>query len=78
MRAIEKKLNDLNDDELLAISEAIDLELSRREERNEEIPESARRRAVMRDQSYRRATGSSAPPVRVTGLKGQRKRREAA
>ncbi|MGD0655144.1 MAG: hypothetical protein ABSA16_12425 [Thermoguttaceae bacterium] len=78
MKAILKNLNDLNNDELLSLSEAIDLELGRRQERTEEIPESARRRAVLRDQSYRRATGSTAPPVRVTGLKGQRKRRHAA
>jgi len=71
-------LNNLNNDELLSLSEAIDLELVRRQERIEEIPESARRRAVLRDQSYRRSTGSSAPPVRVTGLKEQHKRRHAA
>ncbi|MGD0382821.1 MAG: hypothetical protein ABSA77_04805 [Thermoguttaceae bacterium] len=78
MKAILKNLNDLNNDELLSLSEAIDLELQRRQERTEEIPESARRRAILRDQSYRRSTGSTAPPVRVTGLKGQRKRRHAA
>jgi hypothetical protein len=78
MNSIVKKLNNLKDDELLAISEAIDLELERRMDRSEEIPESARRRAVLRGQSYRRSTGSSAPPVRVTGLKDQNKRRFAA
>jgi hypothetical protein len=78
MKTIVKKLNNLNDDELLSLSEAIDQELERRQERMEEIPESARRRAIMRDQSYRRATGSSAPPVSVTGLKEQRKQRRAA
>jgi hypothetical protein len=78
MNAIVKKLLNLNDDELLAISEEIDVELERRQERTEEIPESARRRAVMREQSYRRVTGSVAPPVRATGLKEQRKRRNAA
>jgi hypothetical protein len=78
MKSIVKKLHNLNDDELLIISEAIDLELEHRQEKIEEIPESARRRAVMRDQSYRRATGSSAPPVRATGLKDQHKCRYAA
>jgi len=78
MKTIFKKLNDLNSDELLALSEAIDLELGRRQERTEEVPESARRRAVLRDQSYRRSTGSTAPPVRVTGLKERRKGRRAA
>jgi hypothetical protein len=78
MHAIIKKLQNLNDDELLALSEAIDTELECREEKNDAIPESARRRAVMRDQSYRKATGASAPPVRATGLKDHRKRRYAA
>ena len=78
MKTIMKSLDKLNNDELQALSEAIDVEMERREERIEEIPESARRRAVLRDQSYRRATGSSAPPVRITGLKEQRKRRNAA
>jgi hypothetical protein len=78
MNAIIKKLLHLNDDELLAITEAIDLELERRQDREEEIPESARRRAVSRDKSYRRTTGSTAPPVRATGLKDIKKRRRAA
>jgi hypothetical protein len=78
MKTIFKNLNKLNADELLALSEAIDLELDRRQERTEEIPESARRRAILRDQSYRRSTGASAPPVRTTGLKEQRKGRRAA
>jgi hypothetical protein len=78
MKAIIKNLNNLNNDELQALTEAIDLELERRQERMEEIPESARRRAILRDQSYRRSTGSTAPPVRVTGLKEQRNRRHAA
>ena len=78
MIPIIKNLNNLNNDELQTLSEAIDLELERREQRVDEIPQSARRRAVLRDQSYRRSTGSSAPPVRVTGLKEPRKRRNAA
>jgi hypothetical protein len=78
MHGIGKKLQNLNDEELLVLSEAIDMELERREELNDDVPESARRRAVMRDQSYRRATGSSAPPVRATGLKKPDKRRFAA
>jgi hypothetical protein len=78
MKTIIKKLYNLNDEELLSISEAIDQEIERRQERTEEIPESARRRAILRDQSYRRSTGSSAPPVRTTGLKDQSKRRNAA
>ncbi len=78
MQTIIKQLRELGIEELLAISEAIDLELGSRLERGEEIPDSARRRAVMREQSYRKSTGSSAPPVRATGLKERRKRRDAA
>ena len=78
MKTIIKKLNNMAEDELLALGEAIDLELDRRLERTEEVPESARRRASLRDQSYRRSTGSTAPPVRVTGLKERRKSRRAA
>lgn len=78
MQAIKKKLRNMNDDELRALSEEIDLEMERRQERIDEVPESARRRAVLRDQSYRRTTGSTAPPVRATGLKEQRKPRHAA
>jgi hypothetical protein len=78
MKSIIKMLRQLNEEELLILCEAVDLELDRRLERVEEIPESARRRAVMRDKSYRRSIGSSAPPIRLTGLKEQRKRPFAA
>lgn len=78
MHAIIKKLRQLRDEELLTLCEAVDLEIDRRQERVEEIPESARRRAVLREQSYRRSTGSLALPVRVTGLKEQHKRPFAA
>jgi hypothetical protein len=78
MKVIIKNLDNLNNEELQALSESIDLELERREQRVDGVPQSARRRAVLRDQSYRRSTGSSAPPVRVTGLKEPRKRRNAA
>ncbi len=69
MKALLKRLHRLDDDELLAISEAIDHELDRRLQRAERIPESARRRAVQRSQSYRQRNGSAAPPVRVTGMR---------
>lgn len=78
MNSILKHLRKLADDELLAVSEAIDIELERRLERTEEeIPDSARRRAVQRDQSYRRATGASAPPIYAVGLGKQKDRRAA-
>ena len=69
MKSLLKRLHRLDDDELQAISEAIDYELERRLQRAERIPESARRRAVQRSQSYRQCNGSSAPPVRVTGMR---------
>ena len=79
LNTLLKRLHKLGDDELLAVSEAIDHELDRREEHADLIPESARLRAVKRSQSYRHATGSSALPVRVAGLRDKSKgRRKAA
>ena len=78
MDAILKRLRQLSDDELLSVSEAIDMELELRLQRQEEIPDSARRRAVQRQKSYRRTLGSSALPVRMAGLKDVRPRRRAA
>ena len=77
MDSIFKRLRSLAEDELLAISQAIDDELSRRLSRDEDLPDSAKRRAVMRSQSYRRNTGSSAAPVFSTGI-GKDPRRRAA
>lgn len=76
MESMSKRLRLLSDDELLALSEAIDIELERRMDFADEIPDSARRRAVLRQQSYRRAVGSHAPPVSATGL-GKHRRRAA-
>ena len=78
MNVLLKRLHKLADDELLAVSEAIDRELERRLDLTDSVPESARRRAVQREQSYRRRTGSSALPVRVAGLRDAHKRRRAA
>jgi hypothetical protein len=78
MNAILKQLRQLSDDELLFVSEAIDLELENRLQRQDEIPDSARRRAVQRQKSYRHSLGSSALPVKVMGLKDSRRRRLAA
>jgi ribosomal protein S13 len=78
MNAILKRLRQLSDDELLSVSEAIDIELEHRLEREDEIPDSARRRAVQRQKSYRHSLGSSALPVKVAGLKDSRRRRLAA
>jgi hypothetical protein len=74
MNHILNQLQRLSDDELSNLSEAIDLELDRRLETFDEIPESARRRALQRQKSYRRSVGSSAPPIRAIGLKEQRRK----
>jgi hypothetical protein len=79
MNAIIKRLRQMADDELLAISEAIDAELERRMALSaDEVPVSARRRAVERQKSYRRRLGSAAPPVYAVGLGKQRDIRRAA
>ncbi|MBN1394888.1 MAG: hypothetical protein JW959_07685 [Pirellulales bacterium] len=72
-----KRLHRMNDDELLNLSEAIDGELERRLELTDQIPDSARRRANSRQYSYRRATGSAAPPIRTVGLRDMRRPRAA-
>lgn len=78
LNTLLKRLHKLADDELLAVSEAIDRELERRQEQEDPIPESARLRAIRRTQSYRRGTGSSALPVRVAGLREKQKQRRRA
>ena len=77
MNAILKLMRKLGDDELLGLSEAIDLELEHRLERIDMIPDSARRRALAREQSYRHCNGSSAPPIRAVGLRETRRQRAA-
>jgi hypothetical protein len=52
--------------------------LEHRLERQEETPDSARRRAVQRQKSYRHSLGSAALPVKLTGMKDTRRRRLAA
>jgi hypothetical protein len=69
MNRILNQLRRLSDDELTHLSEAIDLELDRRLELMEDVPDSARHRAIQRQKSYRRSLGSSAPPIRAVGLK---------
>jgi hypothetical protein len=74
MNYILNQLRRLSDDELTRLSEAIDLELDQRLDALDGIPDSARRRAVQRQKSYRRSLGSSAPPVRAVGLKDHRRK----
>jgi|WetSurMetagenome_2_1015567.scaffolds.fasta_scaffold746285_1 hypothetical protein len=77
MNAILKRLHQLSDDDLLSISEAVDIELGCRLDRTDGIPDSARRRAVSRGQSYRHGTGASAPPIRAVGLRNIPRRHAA-
>ncbi len=77
MNAILKRLHQLGNDELLSLSEAIDIEWEHRSARSEGIPDSARRRALSREQSYRHNTGASAPPIRAVGLRDTRRYRAA-
>jgi hypothetical protein len=78
MEAVLNRLRKLADDELLAVSEAIDRELDRRLQLSDLHPESARQRAVQRAKSYRHCNGASALPVRITGMRPTRRRRLAA
>ena len=77
MNAILKRLQQLDNDDLLSLSEAIDVEFENRLDRNDGIPDSARRRALAREQSYRHSTGASAPPIRAVGLRDTRRHRAA-
>ena len=68
MKSIVKRLQRLPDTDLFSLSEAIDLELDRRSDVTGEVLDSARRRAVERQQGYRRRIGSNGVPVKATGM----------
>jgi hypothetical protein len=78
MQSIINRLRLLEDDELLTLSEAIDIEIGRREQRMEEHPDSARMRARERSDSYRTRLGTKAPPVRAVGMKDAGRRKKFA
>jgi hypothetical protein len=78
MKIVLQLLRKLSEEELFQISDAIDIEIERRQERIHLFPDSARRRAVERQQSYRRRNGSTAPPIWAFGLRDTKKRRMAA
>jgi hypothetical protein len=78
MKMILNLLEGLTEADLYALCEAIDVELQRREDALGEVPDSARRRAVEREQSYRRRNGAGAPPIRITGIGKPTPRRRAA
>jgi hypothetical protein len=78
MQSIISRLRILEDEQLLILSESIDIEIARREQRMEEHPDSARTRARQRSQSYRTDLGTKAPPVRAVGMKDAGRRRKFA
>jgi hypothetical protein len=78
MNLILKRLQELADADLFFLSEAVETEMQRREEVLGEISDSARLRAIERQQSYRRRNGAAAPPVRAVGLGKLPPRRRAA
>jgi len=78
MSSILNQLQELADADLYALCEAVDMELQRREGLSDELPDSARRRALERGESYRRRTGAAAPPVRNVGLHKRNAGRRAA
>lgn len=78
MKSILKQIQELADTDLYTLSEAVDMELSRRDDVVGETPDSARRRALEREQSYRRRNGAAAPPVRMVGIGKAPSRRHAA
>jgi hypothetical protein len=68
MKTLFKGINKLTDQDLYDLCEAIDGEMQRRTALTDDVPESARRRAVERTQSYRHRTGAGAPPIKAVGL----------
>ncbi len=78
MKSIINQLQELADADLYALSEALDMEMQRREDAIGVVPDSARRRVVERGQSYRHRTGAGAPPVRITGIGKPTPKRRAA
>jgi hypothetical protein len=78
MQSIISKLHHLTDEQLLILSEAIDIEIMRREQRMEEHPDSARTRARQRKESYRSNLGTKAPPIRAVGMKDAGPKRKFA
>jgi hypothetical protein len=78
MNAMLNRMRRLDDEELLSLSEAVDLELEWRLEREDPIPGSTRRRAVDRRYSYRRNNGTKAPPAQMIDRRPTLRRRLAA
>jgi hypothetical protein len=71
MNAILKRIRKLPDHDLYSLSDAIDAELERRAQLAEEDYDSARRRAVERQSSYKRRNGAFAQPVKAAAWERQ-------
>jgi hypothetical protein len=78
MKTMLALLEELADADLYALCEAVEVELQHREGMTDDISDSARRRALEREQSYRRRNGAGAPPIRIIGIGKATPRRRAA
>ena len=78
MNSMLRKLRKLGDDELYVISDAIDAEISRREELSDTADVSSRQRANERSQSYRRKNGAGGESALVLGVKRTVERKKQA
>ena len=78
MQSILKQLQELANADLYALCEAVDLELQRREEIIDDVPDSARRRANERGHGYSRRIGAASEQVRNIGIGKPSPRRRAA
>ena len=77
MKTILEQLQELTDARLFVLAEAVDAELGRREVVPDDFLDSARHRALEREESYRRRNGAAAPRVRIVGIKPLPQRRAA-
>jgi hypothetical protein len=77
VESLLNQIQELAEADLYVLAEAVELELQGREGIAGEFADSARRRAVEREQSYRRRAGAGAPPIRVVGIGKPGKRRAA-
>ncbi|MGA2620846.1 MAG: hypothetical protein ABSF26_24760, partial [Thermoguttaceae bacterium] len=68
MTSLVKQLQQLADLELYDLCEAVELEMQRRQALADDVPHSAKRRGIEREQGYRRRIGAFGQPIRATGL----------
>lgn len=68
MQDFLKQAQHMSTDDLIVLSDAISDEVERRLSRARTMPDSARRRANRRRDSYCRSAGSAAPPIAAIGF----------